>query len=1009
MPRPTRLGLTRLEDRATPATFTVTTTADAGPGSLRQALLAANAAAGPDAVAFNIPAVGVQTIQLASQLPLLTGPVTVDGFTQPGATPNTLAVGDNAAILVEVLGGGGAAWAFAQQPGGNLDGSSFRGLALGNFGSAAIAVGTANNVTIAGNFIGLRPDGRTARPNFNGITIEAGSGHVVGGPTPADRNVISGNTGNGLSFTAGGVLVSGNYIGTTAAGTGKLGNGAAGVTFQSSGNVIGGGAPGQGNVISGNSTSGVWARVSSGTTVAGNRIGTDAAGIAALGNGQDGVLFTDAGAGNVIGGASPGAGNVISGNGRNGIALESTAANLIAGNLVGTNAAGTAAVPNVGFGISSSGFATIGGTAAAGNVVSGNSAGGMHLRDGFLAQGNRVGTDVTGVSPVPNGGPGVLIDQAALGTLGNEAGPNTIAFNAGAGVAIQFPAQQYRVGANSVHDNGGPGIVLVGDANGSIKPPTILSAAVSNGQLSVASTFEGGAGSYRLEFFASRPGGGDEGEVYLGASEFTRGPNDPPTTYGSTVAPPPVGFTLITGTLTRLGTSEFSAPFDLAARRNTPPTISDIAGLYVPPGATSAPITFQVADADSPADTLVVTAHSSIPAVVPPSGIVLGGAGGTRTVTITPSADPGKADTTTITLTVTDPDGGSATVSFVVHTRETDTGESGGVAVFPGNTALLNNKKFAVGPDRGGAPVVRYFDQAGTELFSKLVYASSFTGGVRTAAGDVNGDGTPDLVAAAGPGGPPTVVVLDGKSGAELRRFDAFEATFTGGLFVTTADFDRDGCDDLVITPDEGGGPRVMVRSGKDDHTLADFFGIDDPNFRGGCRPAAADVTGDGTPDLLVAAGFGGGPRLAGFDGASVAAGNPVRAFADFFVFEQTLRNGAYVTAGDLNADGYADVIAGGGPGGGPRVLALDGKRVLANAHEPLANFFAGDPTSRGGVRLVVKDLDNDVRADLVTAAGTGDGSAVRRYTGKGLAAAAPTPDAIDDAFPGFAGGVFVG
>jgi len=330
--------------------------------------------------------------------------------------------------------------------------------------------------------------------------------------------------------------------------------------------------------------------------------------------------------------------------------------------------------------------------------------------------------------------------------------------------------------------------------------------------------------------------------------------------------------------------------------------------------------------------------------------------------------------------------------------------------VAPGNSILVGKQKYAIGSDRGGSPEVQFRDQNGNLIFSKRVFDPSFAGGVRTVVGDVNGDGFPDIIAAAGPGGTPTVVIIDGKSGEEISRFDAFESTFTGGLFVTTADFDRDGYDDIVITPDEGGGPRVMVRSGKDNHTMVDFYGIDDPNFRGGCRAAAADVNGDGTPDLIVAAGFGGGPRLAGFDGTSIAAGKPVAAFADFFVFEQTLRNEVYVTAGDLDADGYADVIAGGGPGGAPRVLALSGKRVVANAYEPLANFFAGDLNSRGGVRLAVKNLDNDAQADLVTASGTGDGSSIRRYTGKGIVSVElPTPESIDEAFPEFPGGVFVG
>src|SRR5262249_58738970 len=131
----------------------------------------------------------------------------------------------------------------------------------------------------------------------------------------------------------------------------------------------------------------------------------------------------------------------------------------------------------------------------------------------------------------------------------------------------------------------------------------------------------------------------------------------------------------------------------------------------------------------------------------------------------------------------------------------------------------------------------------------------------------------------------------------------------------------------------------------------------------------------DGTLGRSVAAGCGGGPRVAGFDGKSVLAGKPAHLFGDFFVFEQSLRNGVFVTAGDIDGDGFADVILGGGPGGGPRVLALSGRDLVQSGSAgpvQLANFFAGDPGTRGGVRVAAKDLDGDSRADLVVGNGTG-------------------------------------
>ncbi|MGL4419657.1 MAG: FG-GAP-like repeat-containing protein, partial [Gemmataceae bacterium] len=147
----------------------------------------------------------------------------------------------------------------------------------------------------------------------------------------------------------------------------------------------------------------------------------------------------------------------------------------------------------------------------------------------------------------------------------------------------------------------------------------------------------------------------------------------------------------------------------------------------------------------------------------------------------------------------------------------------------------------------------------------------------------------------------------------------------------------------------------------------------------------------------------------AGFDGKSL--GNaPRKIFGDFFAFEQSLRNGIFVTAGDLNGDGFADLICGGGPGGGPRVLAFDGKQLIENQQANLANFFGGDSNSRGGIRMAVKDLDGDNRADLVVGAGAGAGSRVTAYRGKDIGTGGTPANALDfDAINGFSGGVFVG
>jgi len=317
----------------------------------------------------------------------------------------------------------------------------------------------------------------------------------------------------------------------------------------------------------------------------------------------------------------------------------------------------------------------------------------------------------------------------------------------------------------------------------------------------------------------------------------------------------------------------------------------------------------------------------------------------------------------------------------------------------------------AVGADFGFEPRVRVYDPTGAVRFDFLAMPPELTGGVRVALGDVNGDGFPDVIAGAGPGGPPLVRVFDGRTGGALASFLAFEESFRGGVYVGSGDFTTDGLDDLVVTPDEGGGPRVRVLTGIGQAVIADFFGIEDPNFRGGARAAVGDLNGDGFDDLLIGAGFGGGPRVAGFDGRALPAAVPTKLFADFFVFEPTLRNGVYLAAGDLNLDQFGDVIVGGGPGGGPRVLVLSGRDLLAdNRLVPLANFFAGDTADRGGVRVTAKDLDADGFADIVAGSGEGAGSRVIAYVGgQTPAEGSPPASLIFDAFSAFGGGVFVG
>ena len=370
MPSPIRrrcpLSLEALEDRLAPATFTVTTTDDAGAGSLRDAILAANAAAGPDAIEFDIAGMGVRTINLASALPAITGQVAIKGHTQPGFLTFP---------LIELNGTGAGAGSHGLVVNAAATFTVIRGLIINRFDGDGIQI-RANNCNVATCFIGTDGTGAVdLGNNGNGVRIFGGADNVtVGGNTIGLGNLISGNDLSGVVISSPGTTgnkVQGNFIGTAANGTSDLGNTDMGVlvTEGASGNFIGGTTTPAGNVISGNNFYGVHitGNGTNGNTVRGNLIGTDRHGTAGIGNGFIGVRITQGASDNVIGGTIAGSRNVISGNFNAGVGINDpgTSGNLVQGNFIGTDISGTLDLGNLGFGLGITDGATnnlVGGT-----------------------------------------------------------------------------------------------------------------------------------------------------------------------------------------------------------------------------------------------------------------------------------------------------------------------------------------------------------------------------------------------------------------------------------------------------------------------------------------------------------------------------------------------------------------------------------------------------------------------------------------------------------------------
>jgi len=323
------------------ATFTVTTTADSGAGSLRQAITDANSNVGSQTIQFAIPGPGVHTITPATPLPVITSPTTIDGYTQAGSSPNTLPFpqGTNAVLTIELSGQALPLDLNARGLRILAGGSVVRGLAVNRFYITGIQIepGAGDGIQIRGNYIGTAPDGLTVprgvgvTRQIRGIYVFGGVGHVIGGPGPADRNLISGNNLEEMNAEGTGIAlvetvediptadIFGNIIGVDATVSVPLPNGIGiAAAVGDNGLQIGGSNPGLGNIISGNSGLGISAGNRGPTIlIQGNIIGTDGSGSRNLGNRAGGIVVGAVHDGNgvLIGGPGPGEGNVIAFNG----------------------------------------------------------------------------------------------------------------------------------------------------------------------------------------------------------------------------------------------------------------------------------------------------------------------------------------------------------------------------------------------------------------------------------------------------------------------------------------------------------------------------------------------------------------------------------------------------------------------------------------------------------------------------------------------------------------------
>jgi CSLREA domain-containing protein len=557
------LPLMLATSRAIAATIVVNSTADTalddGHCTLREAIAAANSntasggtageciagGTGTDTIEFNIADAGcvggppkICTIAPSTPLPGITAPVAIDGYaTQTGASANTLAIGDgdDAVILIRLDASGVTGTALHLAAGS--DGSTLRGLSVVRPGGDAplgyMVKIDSSNVTVAGNFIGVEPDGATVSTHL--ITFDAldvsGNDNIIGGTLPAARNLIANTTSQALWIERGtSHLVQGNYFDLDATGTVAIGNAQYAIDVATGGNTIGGSVAGAGNVIGAWGLAGLQFSSNSfnpgAASAQGNRIGTDASGTVGLAAGPYGIVIGGSSGTVTIGGGGAGEGNLIRG-AQNGIYVN--------------------------------------GDAAAGTPV---------------IQGNRIGVGLDG-APLPSGTSGIVVANSSGGLIGGTAANegNVIGCNGTNAVAVSF-ATGWAVLGNSIYGNGF-GISLAGSDN--ISPPTqndlndadtgnnnlqnypVISSVTieSNTAVQISGNLNSEASkTYRLEFFANArcdKSHNGQGKDFIGFKDVTTSvTNNIP--FGPLPFVVPAGRHVITATATdpNGNTSEFS-------------------------------------------------------------------------------------------------------------------------------------------------------------------------------------------------------------------------------------------------------------------------------------------------------------------------------------------------------------------------------------------------------------------------------------------------------------------
>lgn len=317
--------------------------------------------------------------------------------------------------------------------------------------------------------------------------------------------------------------------------------------------------------------------------------------------------------------------------------------------------------------------------------------------------------------------------------------------------------------------------------------------------------------------------------------------------------------------------------------------------------------------------------------------------------------------------------GGYGTKTVYAKFRNPSNNESATVT----DTIELEKPMIVTAPRQGGGPQVRVWEWSNNKVsatkVSFMAYAASFRGGVNVAYGDVNGDGRFEIVTAPGPTGGPQVKVWD-RNGKLLSQFMAYSASFRGGVKVAVGDLDGDGTDEIITGPQSIGAPQVRVfdSAGKTKFT-AGFYAYA-KSFTGGVSVAAGDVNRDGKDEIITGAGLTGAPQVRVFSRYGKSVSTP-----GFYAYDSKFRGGVTVSSADLDGDGKWEIITAPGQGGGANVRVFNsaGKPSVSGGYNAWKSSEAG---ARGGVAISATDFTGDGQAEVIGGAGIGSQPKIRFF-----------------------------